>query len=153
MQIIKINDFNKHIQEICDVLVSGGLVIAPTDTVYGVLVDGTNNKGVEKLFALKNYNKNASVSVFINSLSMMEKYVVLDKNKEIYINKLLPGPFTVVLPSRHKTVTELESEKGTLAVRWITFPIINYLLDHINHPLTATSANQSGSGPHSSIDS
>lgn len=141
------------VKKTIEVLKNGGLVVFPSDTVYGLLVDAKNQKAVEKLIKFKNRPPGKPISVFVPNLEMMEKYVSVDKRKKRLLKELLPGPFTVILESKHKVESLLESEKGTLGVRIPDYPLITKLVGVFAAPVTATSANLSGRSPHYSVES
>lgn len=98
METIKITKTNQN-QIICKtlkVLSSGGLVVFPTDTVYGLLADATNPKAIDKLLAFKERPPGKAISVFMTDEEMVSKYVIVNTNAKNIIKNLLPGPFTVV---------------------------------------------------------
>jgi L-threonylcarbamoyladenylate synthase len=146
------NDKNSVINQTIETLKNGGLVVFPSDTVYGLLVDATNEKAVEKLIAFKNRPPGKAISVFITEEMLYEQVEVTDKSKSLLAH-LLPGPFTVILPSKHKISKKLESEKGTLGVRIPEYKLVNELVKALGKPITATSANLGGKSPHYSIES
>ena len=135
------------------ILSSGGIVIFPSDTLYGALVDATNNKAVEKLIRFKSRPPGKPISVFVDSFSMLAKYAKLTASQNETLNELLPGPFTVILDSKYIVNSMLESEKGTLGLRFPTFEPIIRLVNEFEKPLSATSANMSGHSPHYSVQS
>lgn len=149
---IKEKKNTEAIDKILQVLRNGGLVIAPSDTVYGLLVDATNELAVKKLIQFKNRPPGKAISVFVNDFSMMKKYVEVTSKQESTLKELLPGPFTVILQSKNKVSKLLESEKGTLGVRIPQYQLINKLIDEFGKPVTATSANMSGKSPHYQLD-
>jgi len=151
MKIIRLANKN-IIKKVADVLQQGGLVIFPSDTVYGLLVDAYNKKAVEKLIAFKNRPPGKPISVFVDWDLLYDLVLVSKKQKDLLKN-ILPGPFTVVLKSKGKVCSLLESEKKTLGVRIPDYQPINSLVEKFNRPITATSANLSGKPPHYSIDS
>ena len=155
MEIIKLteNNLDLIINQTVVLLKRAGLVIYPSDTVYAAVVDAKNERAVKKLIEFKNRPLGKPISVFVSDFKMIESLVDLDFNKKKLLDKLLPGPFTVVLPSKHKVVFLLESEKGTLGVRLVDYSPIQYLIKTYQSPLTATSANLSGRSPHYSIES
>ena len=104
------------INETRKVLARGGLVVFPSDTVYGLLVDATNENAVKKLIRFKNRPHGKAISVFIPDLNNLHQYVQVDHRQDKIIRTLLPGPFTVILKSKHQTSKLLESENGTLGV-------------------------------------
>ncbi|PIZ64281.1 hypothetical protein COY14_05100 [Candidatus Roizmanbacteria bacterium CG_4_10_14_0_2_um_filter_36_9] len=154
-RIMKISKstIDKCIFETVKVLKNGGLVVFPTDTVYGLLVDAKNQVAVKKLLKFKDRPVGKPISVFIDSINNLKEYVELNnKNKQI-LQRILPGPFTVVFRSKHTLDLALESEKGTLGIRLPQSDYIQKLMDIFQSPLTATSANMSGQSPHYSIES
>ncbi len=152
MKIITLAD-KKVIREVIFTIKHGGLVISPSDTVYGLLVDATNEKAVEKLIEFKSRPPGKAISVFVSDYSMMKEYVEIEPEQQSMLNKLLPGPFTVILQSKHKLSKLLESEKGTLGIRIPDYEFITNLVKKFGKPITATSANMSGRSPHYQIDS
>lgn len=155
MKIIKLRETNKTliITQALKTLRRNGLIIFPSDTVYGLLTDATNKKAVEELINFKNRPPGKPISVFAADFKMLQELVEVDKNKLLMLKQLLPGPFTVILPSKHKVCPFLESEKGTLGVRIPQYQLINQLIQKFSQPVTATSANLSNQSPHYSIDS
>lgn len=155
MEIKKIN--KQNYLEITDytikILEQGGLVVFPTDTVYGLLVDATNKKAVSKLIEFKNRPPGKAISIFVSDFQMLEKNVDVKKKQKIILSEILPGPYTVVLKSKHKVNNLLESEKGTLGVRIPKYVYISVLVNRFLKPVTATSANLTSQSPHYSIDS
>ncbi len=145
-------DQNSVINKAIEVLKNGGLVVFPTDTVYGLLVDATNEKAVEKLIEFKNRPPGKAISVFVNE-KMINDYVEVSEKSSQLLKKLLPGPFTIILPSKHAVSSLLESEKGTLGVRIPDNDLISQLVTAFGKPITATSANLGGQSPHYSVSS
>ncbi|MDO8496922.1 MAG: L-threonylcarbamoyladenylate synthase [bacterium] len=135
------------------VLLSGGLVIFPSDTVYGALVDATNEIAVKKLIAFKNRPPGKPISVFVSGVEMLKELITVSYSQGKILARVLPGPFTVILDSAHKASSLLESEKGTLGVRFADYPFVTELVERFGRPVTATSANLSGRHPHYSIES
>lgn len=150
---MKIAEFKKkNYNTVLQALKKGGLVICPTDTVYGLLSDSTNENAVQKLIQFKDRPPGKAISIFLSDFTMMKKYVDVNPKQEAVLEQLLPGPFTIVLHSRHKTSKLLESEKGALGIRIPDFPFITELVKRFGKPVSATSANLSGRSPHYKID-
>lgn len=146
MQQIKLTPTNHQevISQTIAVLERGGLVVFPSDTVYGLLADAQNPKAVDKLLAFKERRPGQAISVFVADKAMAENYIILNQNAANTINNLLPGPFTVIAESKHQTDPRLEAENGSLGIRIPDFPLILELVARFGKPLTATSANLSG---------
>lgn len=141
------------IEKGCQVLARDGLVVVPSDTVYGLVADATSKLAVQKLIDFKKRPPGKAISVFVENLEEADRIVVINKNQRPILQNLLPGPFTVVLPSKHILVKELESERGTLGIRIPRFDFVNELVEAFGKPITATSANISGQSYHYSIPS
>jgi len=154
MKIIKLNseNINQVINNTISTFKSNGLVIFPSDTVYGVLCDATSELAVKKLIAFKDRPAGKPISVFC-SFNLMDEMVSVNKEQLILLKQILPGPFTIILQSKHKVNKLLESEAGTLGIRIPMFQDIKALVERFQKPITATSANISGRSPHYSIRS
>jgi len=146
----KIADFY---DEILKTLKNSGVVVFPSDTVYGFLADAQSRSAVEKLISIKKRPFGKPISVFIPGFEGLQRYVEVNKEQFKILKGLLPGPFTIVLPSKHKVVSLLESEKGTLGIRIPDYRPVQSLVEKFGRPITATSANMSGKGPHYTIES
>ncbi len=144
---------NQAINKTIKILKKGGLIIFPSDTVYGALVDATNEQAVKKLITFKARPPGKPISVFVSGFKMLKEITNLNRDQEKILREILPGPFTVVLSSKQKTSRLLESEKGTLGVRYPLEENIIKLAAEYGRPITATSANQSGYSPHYSVKS
>ena len=112
------------VEKILQTLDSGGLVVAPSDTVYGLLVDATNETAVKKLLAFKNRPIGKPISIFVADYGMLSQQGDVQESQMQLLKRFLPGPFTVVFPSKHKVSRYLESEKGTLGIRIPSYPFI-----------------------------
>ncbi len=151
MKIIKINKAN--IEELTETLQKGGLVIMPTETVYGAFVDATNPKAIEKLNKYKKRPFGKPYSVAVSNQKMAEKYVYLNKTAKNLYKNFLPGPLTIISKSKGKVAKGVESEEKTLGIRIPNYPFVLEVIKKYQKPLTATSANASyKKNPHSVKD-
>lgn len=154
MKILSLTTKNKDevIDQAFKILHNGGLVIVPSDTVYGVSVDACNENAVQKLIHFKSRPPGKPISVFVGTMQKLQRFVETTPSQVAVLESLLPGPYTIVLPSLHKTSKLLESEQGTLGVRIPNNDFVNELVNNYETPLTATSANRAGQSPHYSVD-
>jgi len=141
MKIKKINDAS--VEEIVKVLKKNGLVIMPTETLYGAMVDATNPKAIKKLITYKNRPFGKPLSVAVNDESMAAKYVSLNETARELYQKYLPGPLTIISKGKHLLVKGVESELGTLGIRIPDFKLVLDVIEKLGHPITVTSANAS----------
>lgn len=158
MRLINLNPQNikEVVKHTAKVLKNGGLVVFPSDTVYGLLVDATNKDGVKKLIEFKERPAGKPISIFVLDMKMLKKVVKINTTKTNLLNNILPGPFTVVLDysskySKFNLVKSLLSEKNTIGLRYPYYSLINLLVSTFKKPITATSANLSGGTPTHSI--
>ncbi|MFH1257486.1 MAG: L-threonylcarbamoyladenylate synthase, partial [Candidatus Micrarchaeota archaeon] len=141
------NEDTNSISEAAYVLSRAGVVIAPTETCYALLCDATNHNAVEKIFRIKGREASKSLSVFVSSPRMLDKYAVMNESAKIVAKKNIPGPLTLVLKKRKPfKLAENLSGSDTIAIRISSNLVIRKLLRSYPHPLTATSANVSGEG-------
>jgi L-threonylcarbamoyladenylate synthase len=134
------------IEEVVGVLENGEVVAAPTDTVYGLLADATNEEVVEKVFQIKGREKGKALPVFVRDIEMAKELAEISAEQEKFLKENWPGKVTAVLESKHVLPKALELN-GKVALRIPDYELINELLDR---PLTGTSANVSGQPPCSS---
>lgn len=141
MEIIKQN--TKAVNKAVKILKTGGLVVFPCETTYGIAADATNPKAIKKLNAYKKrpFGKPYSIAVF--DQKMAERYVFLNKTAKNIYKEFLPGPVTVVSNGKHKLAKGVESEIGTLGIRISNYPLVNQIVKNLGVPITATSANAS----------
>ncbi len=126
------------------VLRAGGLVICPTETVYGALVDATNPAAVQKLLRYKHRPLGKPISIACCDQKMAAQYVNINQQADKIYHSLLPGPVTVISISANRVASGVASENNTLGIRIPAHPFLLDLVKKIGSPLTATSANSSG---------
>lgn len=140
---MKILKDTKELHEIVSVLSRGGIVVYPTETMYGIGVDATNSKAVKKLAKYKNRPFGKPYSIAVSSQKMAEKYVQLNSTARKLYRQFLPGPITIVSRGKHKVAPGVESEDGTLGVRIPDYRLVVDIVRKLGKPITATSANAS----------
>jgi len=143
MKILKVNESNqtKVIDEIVQSLSRGELIIFPTETTYGAGVDATNQAAVNKLLSYKTRREGKPLSIAVPDINLAEQYVEINETARKFYATFLPGPFTIISESKHKTAQGVESEFGTLGVRIPAYQLDLDFLKAFGKPVTATSAN------------
>jgi len=132
------------VQKIAEIIKKGGLVIFPTDTVYGILVDARNKKAVEKIFKIKERPKTKPLAIFVKDMEMAEKYVFINEKQRKFLEKNWPGKITVILKSKNELAEGVETKNETIGIRIPDYELINLLFKKIDFPMAQTSANISG---------
>jgi L-threonylcarbamoyladenylate synthase len=136
-------DYSVVVEAAVSVLKSGGIVIYPTETLYGIGVDATNPDAVNKLLFYKTRREGKPLSIAVSGEEMAEEYVeVNDVARNLYRN-FLPGPITVVSKSKGKVAPGVEAEIGTVGIRIPDYPLIVDIVKAFGKPITASSANAS----------
>ncbi len=129
-------------EEAIKVLKSGGIILCPTDTVYGLIADATNKKAVERIFKMKKRSKNKPLAFFVSDLKMAKQLAFINKDQEKILKSIWPGKTTVVL--KRKKYELYGAKKTTIALRILKYKLIIDLIKKIKKPLAQTSANISG---------
>lgn len=134
------------LNKVVKILNNGGVIICPTDTVYGFLADATNKKAVEKIYKIKQRPRSKPLPVFISSIKQAKELAEIDERQEKILKKYWPGKFTFVLKRKVSCYvghnTKLYGvDKKTIALRVPKYKFLNDLLKKINKPLVQTSVN------------
>ncbi len=142
-QIIKIYEENpnpKEIEKVVAVLKKGGLVIYPTDTVYGLGCDITNNKALERIARIKGIKlEKANFSFVCNDLSHLSDYVrQIDTSTFKILKRALPGPYTFILPGNNK-LPKVFKKKKTVGIRIPDNAIARAIVEKLGNPIVSTS--------------
>jgi L-threonylcarbamoyladenylate synthase len=132
------------IKKIAGLLREGGVIICPTDTVYGLLADATNQKAVDKIFKIKKRPRNKPIPIFVKDIKMAKRIARVSPLQEKFLKSVWPGDTTVVLKPRVKMPMGIGKVKKEIGLRIPDHKIVSRLLSKINFPLTGTSANISG---------
>lgn len=149
MKRIKLNEENlkEAVKEAAIFLEKGEVVIFPTDTLYGLGVNAINAGAIEKMFTIKKRPGSKPVPVFVKDIEAAKKLAFIDKSKEEILNRLWPGPFTVVLNKKETVSARLSAGTGKIGLRMPDDKFCAALLDEFGGPLTGSSANVSGMEP------
>lgn len=124
-------------------LASGGLVIGPTETRYGMLVRGDSRAALEYLSRIKGRPATMPVSIFARDRAELERSGEITAVGGRIIERFLPGPVTLVVKAKGLWEPQIVLNER-IGLRWSSSPVIAELLHLIDVPLTATSANRSG---------
>jgi tRNA threonylcarbamoyl adenosine modification protein (Sua5/YciO/YrdC/YwlC family) len=135
-------DPNK-IAQIVNVLRDGGVVIYPTDTVYGMGCDITNLRAVERICKIKGINpKKHNFSMICADLSNISQFTrVISKPVFKMMKKAFPGPFTIILEASTQVPKILHSKKKTIGIRVPNHNVPRILVEELGQPILTTSIN------------
>ena len=145
MQILKIAE-PELVAKAVHALEQGKVIVCPTDTVYGLLADATNERAVKRVFELKKRERTKPFSVFVKDIEMAKKLARVGQGQEMFLQEVWPGRVTVVLQSK-QVLPKVFEQNGKIGLRVPDYPLVNEILNAFGKPLTGTSANISGMSP------
>jgi len=140
---LKVNCDPQGIQKASKVVSDGGIVVFPTDTVYGVGCDPFNKKSVDKIYKIKNRSKSKPFPILVYSMKEVNQIADFDSDSQRLAEKFWPGPLTLILKLKDSKIEKSLEIEGKIAVR---IPNNKCLLDLLSNCkfLIGTSANISG---------
>ena len=135
---------NEEIQKAYEVIQNGGIILYPTDTVWGIGCDATNAAAVQKIYDLKKREESKSMIVLMNGEKMI--YNVFKDIPEVawQILDLSEKPTTLILDKPRNVAPNIIADDQSLAVRIVKEPFCYKLMERMKRPLVSTSANISG---------
>lgn len=142
-EIIKENSPESS-QKTASALKSGGVIVYPTETLYGVGALATNEDSVEKVFSVKGRLHGKPIPILVKDEKMLAEFAEITGRASALVDKFLPGPLTLILKQRRNLPALITAGTGKVAVRISRHPFVNRLFDLIDDPITSTSANISG---------
>jgi L-threonylcarbamoyladenylate synthase len=137
-------DFADDIKKAIATLNKGGIIIYPTDTIWGIGCDATNEKAVNKIYKTKLRSHNKSMIVLLDDVEKLKLY--LNEVPEIAISLMeqINTPLTIIYPSARNLAKNVFAEDGTVAIRIVKDSFCLELCKTFDKPLVSTSANISG---------
>ncbi|WP_313379618.1 L-threonylcarbamoyladenylate synthase [Proteiniphilum saccharofermentans] len=140
--IVKLYNENpnpREIEKVVSVLRDGGIVIYPTDTLYGMGCDALNVRAVEKICDLKGINpQKSNLSIICNDLSIISEYAKVSTPVFKLMKRNLPGPFTFILPTT-SSLPKIYKNKKTVGIRVPDNNIVREIVAQLGNPVLSTS--------------
>ena len=130
----------RYINKAVEILKKGGIIIYPTDTVYGLGCDIYNKKALEKIYLIKNESGTKLFSFLCPDLKDIAKYAKVSDYAYKRMRKLLPGPYTFVLPAARDVPKKLWTKRKTVGIRVPDNEIARTLARELGNPIISTSA-------------
>lgn len=137
-------NFENDIASCLEVLKSGGLILYPTDTIWGIGCDATNSKAVDKIYKLKNRSDKKSMIILVPDKKMISSYVEDPSKNTFEYLSLAEKPTSVIFERAKNLAKNLISTDGTIAIRIVNEEFCKKLIDRFEKPIVSTSANVSG---------
>ena len=133
-----------ELQRAANILVNGGLVVFPTETVYGLGGHGLDADAAKKIYAAKGRPSDNPLIIHVASPEDADRYAIVNDTYRRLANAFMPGPLTVILPKRDNVPSSVTGGLDTVAVRCPAHPVANMLISLAGIPIAAPSANLSG---------
>ena len=150
----------EDLQEALRVLREGGIIVYPTDTVWGIGCDATNAEAVAKIYALKQREDSKSMLILLDSAAKLDYYVDVPEAAEMLLEETSPQPspkgreydgeygeakpLTIIYPNARHLAANLIAEDGSIGIRITNEPFSQALCAQLKRPIVSTSANISG---------
>lgn len=148
--IITVNTKNPQmrlVNQIADILRSGGVIAYPTDTVYGIGCDIFNKKAIERIYQIKRRPKYKPFSFICADLKNISEYGRVSNFAYRVMRKLLPGPYTFILEGSNLVPKLMLTRRRTVGIRVPNHEVCLAIVRALGHPLLTTSAAVSDSEP------
>ena len=137
-------DFKKDIADCLACLLTGGIILYPTDTIWGIGCDATNANAIQKIYRLKKREEKKSLIILVDDERMIHEYVSHPSPKILSVVYSASRPTTSIFSNAVNLPSILVNEDGTIAIRITKDDFCSQLISQLNKPLVSTSANISG---------
>lgn len=147
--------FEEDIKESLNTLRNGGIILYPTDTVWGLGCDATNQSAVEKIFKIKSREEGKSLLLLVNSEQLIDRYVQEIPEIALELIEVSDTPLTIIYPGGKNLAHGVCASDGSVGIRICNDDFCNELISRFRKPIVSTSANFSGkvsAGSFSEID-
>jgi L-threonylcarbamoyladenylate synthase len=126
------------------VLQDGGIILYPTDTIWGIGCDATNTEAVKKIFALKQREESKSMIILVDTDNKLQSYITEVPEIAYQLIEFAENPLTLVMPGARNLSPALIAEDGSVGIRVSNHPFCQQLIQRLRKPIVSTSANISG---------
>jgi L-threonylcarbamoyladenylate synthase len=134
----------EDIKAALDVLQKGGVILYPTDTIWGIGCDACNEDAVKKVYAIKNRIDSKSMLVLMENAALIERYVTEVPDIAYDLIELTDKPLTIIFDGARSLAKNLVAEDGSVGIRITTEKFSSELIRRFKRPIVSTSANISG---------
>ncbi|WP_346858863.1 L-threonylcarbamoyladenylate synthase [uncultured Draconibacterium sp.] len=141
-----VNNRNMHddLKKAVETLKSGGIILYPTDTIWGIGCDATNPEAVKRIYKLKKREDSKSMLVLMENPALLDRYVEEVPEVAWDLVEISTTPLTVIYPGAKNLAQNLIAEDGSIGIRFTKEKFTSQLLQRFRKPLVSTSANISG---------
>lgn len=137
-------EFKKALREAEEVLAKGGVILYPTDTVWGLGCDATNSEAVEKIYKIKNRADSKSLICLVSDVAMLERHIEEVPEPAYDIIDFSEKPTTIIYDAPKGVAASVIADDNSLGIRVAKDKFCKYLITNFKKPIVSTSANISG---------
>lgn len=134
----------EEINNTLTILKNGGTILYPTDTVWGIGCDATNEKAVEKILAIKKRDTSKSLILLLHNENYLANYIKEVPPFAYDLIEMATSPLTIIYPDAKNLAPNVIAEDGSIAIRIVKEPFCYKLIESLKKPIVSTSANFSG---------
>lgn len=134
----------EDLNQALETLKQGGLILYPTDTIWGIGCDATNAEAVAKVYALKARDKSKSLLILLHNDNQLASYVNDIPEVAYELIEYAESPLTIVFSKAKNLAANALAEDGSIGIRVVKHPFCEQLLQRFRKPIISTSANLSG---------
>lgn len=127
-----------------DHLRRGGIIIFPTDTVFGIGCRISDRKAIQRLYEIKRRKKGTPTLILVNNRQEAEKYGIFNKKAKKLADIFWPGPLTLIIRAKNTLPELIKGPNNTIGIRQPKHSIVNQLISYVKEPILAPSANFAG---------
>lgn len=129
----------RQVARVADIIKEGGLVVYPTDTIYGLGCDIMNKRSVEKVYQMKGKDRKHPLSFICPDLKNIARYAIVSNVAYRLMKRILPGAYTIILPASREVPRLMLSKTATVGIRVPAHPVTQLLLENLENPIVTTS--------------
>ncbi|MGK7345476.1 MAG: L-threonylcarbamoyladenylate synthase [Candidatus Nitrospinota bacterium M3_3B_026] len=138
----------KPLREAAEIVLDGGVMVYPTDTIYGLGCDAFSKSSIERISRIKKRDPAKPFSFVCHDIGQISEFAFVSNWAYRLVKKLLPGPYTFILEARKTNIPKkMLGKRNTVGVRIPGSPICQRLVELVGHPIVSTSVNLAGGEP------
>lgn len=137
----KTNEFADDLKKAVEVLKRGGIILYPSDTIWGLGCDATRQEAVERIFSIKRRDDGRSLIVLVNGFGMLEHYVRSVPEIAYQLAEIAVSPLTIIYPEGRNLAPGVRGSDGSVGIRICSDGFCNELVTRFGKPVISTSAN------------
>ncbi|HEY2580510.1 MAG TPA: L-threonylcarbamoyladenylate synthase [Mucilaginibacter sp.] len=134
----------EEVSKALKVILEGGIILYPTDTIWGIGCDATNSEAVKRIYKLKQRDEVKSMIILLDTENKMESYIKEVNPLAYDLIEYAENPLTLIMPGAKNISAELIADDGSVGIRIVKHPFCQQLIQRMRKPLVSTSANISG---------